>query len=324
MLSFYDIVGFSDHPANLSSADRLLGIGIIAAICLLAYFLLKKIVFPLVKRFTEKTDATWDDHLFNSRVLNLAAYLLPALLAYMFVPMLFSDHPMTVTVIDKAFLLLIVTISTRLVCAFISSFQIISSESELLRKRPLTGIYQTFKILVVCVGIILAISILLNREPSTILAGLGASAAVLMLVFKDSIMGLVAGIQINYYDILRPGDWMILEKRGANGLVTAVTLNFVKVQNWDNSVTTIPTHALITESFQNFRNMWDEGGRRMRELVYIDITSVHKCSADEAERLAAMIPDCPTYGTDVTNLFFSDSIWSTACAQIHSPTRSHT
>ena len=276
MLSFYDIVGFSDHPANLSSADRLLGIGIIAAICLLAYFLLKKIVFPLVKRFTEKTDATWDDHLFNSRVLNLAAYLLPALLAYMFVPMLFSDHPMTVTVIDKAFLLLIVAISTRLVCAFISSFQIISSESELLRKRPLTGIYQTFKILVVCVGIILAISVLLNREPSTILAGLGASAAVLMLVFKDSIMGLVAGIQINYYDILRPGDWMILEKRGANGLVTAVTLNFVKVQNWDNSVTTIPTHALITEAFQNFRNMWD----------------------------ATMIPDCPTYGTDVTNLFF--------------------
>lgn len=204
MLSFYDIVGFSDKPANLSSADRLLGIGIIAAICLLAYFLLKKIVFPLVKRFTEKTDATWDDHLFNSRVLNLAAYLLPALLAYMFVPMLFSDHPMTVTVIDKAFLLLIVAISTRLVCAFISSFQIISSESELLRKRPLTGIYQTFKILVVCVGIILAISILLNREPSAILAGLGASAAVLMLVFKDSIMGLVAGIQINYYDILRP------------------------------------------------------------------------------------------------------------------------
>ena len=130
-------------------------------------------------------------------------------------PMLFSDHPMTVTVIDKAFLLLIVAISTRLVCAFISSFQIISSESELLRKRPLTGIYQTFKILVVCVGIILAISILLNREPSTILAGLGASAAVLMLVFKDSIMGLVAGVQINYYDILRPGDWMILEKRGA-------------------------------------------------------------------------------------------------------------
>ena len=125
-----------------------------------------------------------------------------------------------------------------------------------------------------------------------------------MLVFKDSIMGLVAGVQINYYDILRPGDWIILEKRGANGLVTAVTLNFVKVQNWDNSVTTIPTHALITESFQNFRNMWDEGGRRMRELVYIDITSVHTCSADEAERLATMIPDCPTYGTDVTNLFF--------------------
>ena len=197
MLSFYDIDGFSDHPANQSSADRMLGLGIKAAICLLAYFLLKKIVFPLVKRFTEKTETTWDDHLFNSRVLNLAAYLLPALLAYMFVPMLFSDHPMTVTFIDKAFLLLIVAISTRLVCAFISSFQIISSESELLRKRPLTGIYHTFKILVVCVGIILAISILLNREPSTILAGLGASAAVLMLVFKDSIMGLVAGVLIS-------------------------------------------------------------------------------------------------------------------------------
>jgi len=284
MLSFYDIVGFSDHPANLSSTDRLLGIGIIAAICLLAYFLLKKIVFPLVKRFTEKTDATWDDHLFNSRVLNLAAYLLPALLAYMFVPMLFSDHPMTVTVIDKAFLLLIVAISTRLVCAFISSFQIISSESELLRKRPLTGIYQTFKILVVCVGIILAVSILLNREPSTILAGLGASAAVLMLVFKDSIMGFVSGVQLSANDMLKVGDWIAMPKYGADGTVIEVTLNTVKVRNWDNTITTIPPYLLVSDSFQNWRGMRESGGRRVKRSINIDMNSVRFCTPEMLDK----------------------------------------
>lgn len=304
MLDQLERIWIEQLHQQLSTTERLIGIGIVAAVCVVVFFVFRKLVIPAVNKFTKKTEVTWDDHLFNDRVLNLASYLLPALLGYVFVPMLFRDKPVSLPYIDKAFLLIILWISTRLVCAFISSFQIISSESELLKKRPLTGLYQTLKILTVCIGIIFAISILLDREPSVILAGLGASAAVLMLVFKDSIMGLVAGVQINYYDILRPGDWMILDKRGANGLVTDVTLNFVKVQNWDNSITTIPTHALITESFQNYRGMWDEGGRRMRELVYIDISSISVCSADEAERLAAMVPGCPAYGQDVTNLFF--------------------
>lgn len=289
---------------GVTAADRLCGIGIVVAICLVVYFALKKVIFPIVQKITEKTEATWDDHLFNSRVLKLASYLLPSFIAYLFVPTIFHDMPLVTAIVSKVLLLLSLIVTTQLVCAFISSFQTISSEHEMLKKRPLAGLYQTLKIIAVCIAMILGISIVFNREPSVVLTGIGASAAILMLVFKDSIMGLVAGIQINYYDLLRPGDWMILDKRDANGLVMEVSLNFVKVRNWDNSITTIPTYALISESFQNYRGMWDEGGRRMTQLVFVDIQTIHVCNTDEAQRLAAMVPGCPTYGEDVTNLFF--------------------
>ncbi len=289
---------------GVTAVDRLCGIGIVVAICFVVYFVLKKAVFPIVQKITEKTEATWDDHLFNSRVLNLASYLIPALIAYLLVPSIFADTPLAMAIINKVLLLLSLIVSTQLVCAFISSFQTISSEHESLKKRPLAGLYQTLKIIAICIAVILGISIIFNREPSAVLTGIGASAAILMLVFKDSIMGLVAGVQINYYDLLRPGDWMILDKRGANGLVMEVSLNFVKVRNWDNSITTIPTYALISESFQNYRGMWDEGGRRMTQLVYVDIQTIRVCDAEEAQRLAELVPNCPAYGAEVTNLFF--------------------
>ena len=296
--------GFSDNATALSTTDRMIGIGLVALACIMVYIILDKLLFPAVRRITAKTEATWDDHLFNDRVLKAASYLVPALLAYAFIPMIFSDKPGVSTLISKALLLATVAVSAMLVCAFISSFQRITSEVEELKKHSLTGIYQTLKIVVVCIAIILCISIVFDREPSAVLAGIGASAAVLMLVFKDTIMGLVAGIQINYYDLLREGDWMILEKRGANGLVIEVTLNFVKVRNWDNSITSIPTYALTSESFQNYRGMWDKGGRRMTENVYIDISSIHTCTEEEAAQLATLVPDCPAYADDVTNLFF--------------------
>ena len=291
--------------SQLSTTDKWIVAMVVVAVCVAGFFLLNKVVFPILKRFTQRTAVTWDDHLLSARVIKHASYLLPVLLAYVYVPMLFSDNPFTLSIVDKAFMLLILVITINLICAFISTFHVISSESESLRNRPLKGIYQMIKIVVVCIGVILGVSILFNKEPGVILTGIGASAAVLMLVFQDTIMSLVAGVQINAYDILRPGDWIVMEKNGANGIVTEVTLNFVKVRNWDNTTITIPTYSLVRDSFQNWRGMWDENGRRMNEKVFVDISTIRTCTPEMASQYAAMVGDnCPPQPQEVTNLWF--------------------
>ena len=300
---FYEIMSL-DNVRELNLTERLIGIGAILVLCIIVYFVCKKVLIPLIRRFTGKTSTTWDDHLFNDKVLSIACVLLPVLVAYVFIPFVFRDKPVALSLIDKICLITIIIISVQLVCAFISSFQIITSESEALKKRPLKGLYQMMKVVVICVGVILGISVLLDKEPSIILTGLGASAAIMMLVFKDSIMGLVAGVLINVYDMLRPGDWIVMEKHGVNGIVTEVTLNIVKIRNWDNTIVTVPTYALVSESFQNWRGMWDAGGRRISETINIDISSIRTCDENETEKFKAMAGDCPDTPELITNLFF--------------------
>ena len=293
-----------NFDCQLTDTQRLIAILAIPAACLIVYLVFRKLIFPAIRHFTLKTSITWDDHLLNDRVVKFASILLPVLTAYIFLPLLLSSQPFTFSVVNKLCLVLIIAISVQLVNAFISSFQIIASETESLKRRPLQGLYQTAKIIVIAIGCILAVSVLLDKEPSVVLTGLGASAAIMMLVFKDSIMGLVAGVQINVYDMVRPGDWIIMEKHGANGTVTEVTLNIVKVRNWDNTIITIPTYALVSDSFQNWRGMQDSGKRRIKEPVLIDAQSVRFCNAGEAAAYASLIPELPIPEQPVTNLYF--------------------
>lgn len=297
-------LGLAGRQFQPTANERLIGIGIILAACLAVFFVLKRMVFPLIKHFTAKTSVRWDDHVFNDKVLRFAGLLLPVLVAYLFFPLVVQDKPFVFSVVNKIFLILTIVLSARLVNAFISSFQTIASESEALKKKPLKGLYQTAKIIVIAIGCILIVSVIFDKQPSVVLTGLGASAAIMMLVFKDSIMGLVAGVQINVYDMVRPGDWIVMERHGANGLVTEVTLNIVKIQNWDNTIITIPSYALVSESFQNWRGMWDAGGRRIKESVLIAVDSIHQCDEEEEKRLRALSGECPECDSPVTNLFF--------------------
>lgn len=136
-------------------------------------------------------------------------------------------------------------------------------------------------LLTICVGVILIVSILIGQNATTILAGLGASAAIIMLIFRDSILGLVAGVQLSANDMLRPGDWITMAKYGADGYVTEVTLTTVKVQNFDKTITTIPPYALVSDSFQNWRGMWESGGRRIKRSLLIDANTVRPLTAGE-------------------------------------------
>lgn len=147
------------------------------------------------------------------------------------------------------------------------------------------GIFQMLKLLVVGVGVIIAVSLMIGKEPGVILTALGASAAVLMLVFKDTILGLVASVQLTANKMLRKGDWIVADKYGANGEVEDVSLTTVKVRNWDNSISTIPPYALVSESFRNYQPMRIAGGRRVDRSLYIDMSSVRFCNEDELREL---------------------------------------
>ena len=184
----------------------------------------------------------------------------------------------------KLLLIYVIAVVLRFVNAFLKALHDVADQKEELQGKPLKGLMQTGQVIAFFVCSILIISILIDKSPARLLAGLGASAAILMLVFKDSIMGLVSGIQLTANDMLHVGDWISMSKYGVNGRVTEVTLNTVKVRNWDNTIVTVPPYLLISDSFQNWRPMQDSGGRRVMRSVNIDMNSVRFCTPEMLDR----------------------------------------
>lgn len=254
---------------------------------ILAYLLdriCRKIIVPLIRKITMTTSSIWDDHLLSEDVLNSICSFIPPIVVYVIIPFAFEGNTYLFNLILKICHIYITIVSVKLVCAFISSLYTISSEHEKLKERSLKGFYQMLKLVVVCVGAIIVISTLIDKNPMAILTGLGAGTAILMLVFQDSIKGLVAGIQLMANDMLRPGDWITVPKYGADGDVMEVTLTTVKVRNWDKTIITVPPYALVNDSFQNWRGMYDIGGRRIKRSINIDMQTVRFCTAEELDR----------------------------------------
>ncbi len=249
--------------------------------------LFRGLVVPALQRLSRSTKVAWDDHLFSDRVMRAAARLIPPLIWYILLAAAFYDMPQLLELLRKVCLIYLIVAVLLLVNVFLDTLHDIATEHETLRNRPLKGIYQMIKLLAFCVGAILIVSILIGRDATAILAGLGASAAIVMLIFRDSILGLVAGVQLSANDMLRPGDWITMEKYGADGYVTEVTLTTVKIQNFDKTITTIPPYALVSDSFQNWRGMRESGGRRIKRSLPVDATTVRFCTAEELAALRA-------------------------------------
>ena len=265
-------------------AKWIIRIGVLLSILLIIYVfdrICRKTIIPLVRKLTSKTQITWDDYLLNDNVLDNVCHLIPPVVFYALIPLAFSAESNLLALLLKACHIYIVVIAMKLVCAVITSLYTISSEHEKLKNHSLKGFYQMLKLVVICIGAIVIISELVGKNPISILAGLGAGAAVLMLVFQDTIKGLVAGIQLTANDMLRPGDWITMPKYGADGDVIEVTLTTVKVRNWDKTITTVPPYALVNDSFQNWRGMFDIGGRRVKRSINIDMHTVRFCTAEE-------------------------------------------
>lgn len=258
----------------------------VLAIILLIYIVLKicrLTLIPMIQKVTAKTATKWDDYLLNDTVLNNACHLIPPILLSIFLPLILSEDSDIMWFARKACDIYMIVVVLKLLCSIINSLYTISSEHEKTKDRTMKGFYQMLKLVVICVGAIIIIANLLDKSPVAILTGLGAGAAILMLVFQDTIKGLVAGVQLTANDMVRTGDWIEMPKYGADGDVIEISLTTVKVRNWDKTITTVPPYALVNESFQNWRGMFDTGGRRVKRSINIDMRSIRFCTPEEME-----------------------------------------
>ena len=258
-----------------------------ALVAWLVYMLCIKIVTPLLVRITKHTDMIWDDYLLNPQVLQSACHVVPAIVVWQMLPPLFIANPVIQTLASKATAIYITITVMRLAISFIGSFKLFDSEKD--HRTAAQQYFHSFcgvlKIVVLFLGIIVIIAIVIDRSPLTLLAGLGATSAVLMLVFKDSITGLVAGIRLTSNNMVSKGDWITVDKLGANGVVEDITLSTVKVRNFDNTIVTLPPQKLIEDSFQNWQGMQQSGGRRVTRMIYIDFHSIGIADDNLKQRL---------------------------------------
>ena len=284
------------HP-HLASVLLLSGIAIVAMI---AYFVTKGVLM-MFEKVILRSPTDWDDDMLNPRLMRAVSQLAPALVVSCLLPQTFADSPASVKWIDVVTSLYILWAIVRIVVIIIDNLYKALLRRDNLKAYAITGIFQMFKLIMIGIGVIIAVSILIGKTPIAILTALGASAAVLSLVFKDTILGIVAGIQLTANKMLQRGDWIAMPNRDLNGEVIDVSLTTVKVRNWDNSVTTVPPYSLITDSFRNYRPMQISGGRRVDRSIYIDINTVRLVSDDELSRLCedGLVPD--DNGDDVRN-----------------------
>ena len=286
----------------------ILGLGFVLAVVLLAVIIeniCRHIILPIVRKITSKTQSQWDDYLLNDSVIRNLCQIIPATVASMCAPLVFEGDADATSLFQKLCTIYMTVVIVKMICSIISSIYTISSEHESLKNHSLKGFYQMLKLVVVCVGAIIIISTLIDKNPIAILTGLGAGTAILMLVFQDTIKGLVAGIQLMANDMLRPGDWITMPKYGADGDVLEVTLTTVKVQNWDKTITTVPPYALINDSFQNWRGMFDIGGRRVKRSINIDMNTVRFCTEEELAKFKQQpwMADFEETGKEEVNLY---------------------
>ncbi|MDE6291063.1 MAG: mechanosensitive ion channel family protein [Muribaculaceae bacterium] len=258
---------------------------LVLLISVAAYFLCVRIVTPLTDLITRKTETEWDDDILNEKAMKAFSQLAPALILAWLLPQAFSNHQWGVQLIEKLTQVYIVYAVVNLICVLISNTVDGFEKRDKAAEHNLTVIEGAVKLLLVLVGVIISLSILFDKKPGMVLTGFGASAAVLMLVFQDTIKGFVAGVQLTLNNMLKKGDWIICDKAGANGSVQSIKLTTVKVQNWDNSIVTIHPYTLISDSFRNYQNMRDMGARRVCRSIYVDFDSIRFLSRRELDSL---------------------------------------
>lgn len=278
---------------------------IIFFISVIIYYIARYFINRILKKLIERSVSKWDDHLYEQKVFTRLALLIPALLVIVSMDALITSHPLAVKYIQMGINLYITCILILVVVSFLNAVQRIYRESEVSDTKPIKAYVQIGKIISMVVGGIIMISILVGKSPITMLAGLGAMSAVLMLIFKDSILGFVAGIQLSANRALQIGDWISSPRFNADGTVFDIALVTVKVRNFDNSVSLLPTYSLITDSFTNWRSFAQAGGRRIKRSFLIDVRTIEKVVPELTEDLRSKGYEVDSWlpeDQDLTNL----------------------
>jgi miniconductance mechanosensitive channel len=247
---------------------------IIALFAWIANFIAKRIILTVLSHIAKKSETLWDDILIERRVFHKLAHLAPAIIIYYTVQLPLADYPGWLSLIQKASMIYMVIVGLTSLLAFIVSTHDIYLTLPMSKTRTIKGYLQVVNIVLYIIAIIFILHIIFEFNLGSFFTGLGAMTAVLMFIFKDTILGLVASIQLSANDMLRPGDWIEMPSRKADGVVQDINLTTVKVQNWDKTVTTIPTYTLVSDSFTNWRGMEESEGRRIKKSINIDMKSV--------------------------------------------------
>ena len=287
----------------------------IILIALFINFILRWGVLRGVRKIVRRTKAKWDDVLFDNNVMSCLCNIVTPIVIAMMLPMAFtasgSDSGWVYTLILRLLDIYLVVNVLRFVNAVIKSLFYLASQRPSWEGKPIKGLLQMAQVLLICVGIILVVAILLDKSPVMLLTGLGASAAVLMLIFQNSILGLVAGVQLSANNMLKVGDWISMPKNNIDGVVEEISLTTVKIRAWDNTLQTIPPNLLVNEAFDNWQPMFDRGGRRIKRSLNIDTRSIRFADDELIERLrqdkvvgkiVLQIPPETAEGMALTNL----------------------
>ena len=261
---------------------------ILSLISLILFFPIRKLLLTIIERFTRHTETLWDDVLFDHRVFHAMAHLVPAIFIYASAGFGSEDLvalPEVIKGIAKIYITFAMVLSlTR----FLDASQDIYNTYPFSKERPIKGYLQLVKILIYSVAAIILVSIIVDQDPGKLFAGLGAMAAVLMFVFKDPILGFVASIQLAANKMVKPGDWITVPKYNVDGTVVDISLTTVKIQNWDKTITSLPTYSLVSESVTNWIGMQESGGRRIQRSVFIDMTGIRFCDLKFVDHIAQL------------------------------------
>ncbi|MCX7862736.1 MAG: mechanosensitive ion channel family protein [Bacteroidales bacterium] len=263
----------------------LIVIVIVFIVSYLANWLTKKFIAAIVSRIVRKTSFTWDDILLKNKVFHRFSHIVPALIIYYSCPLVLKGYPEWIAIVRSMVYIYMIVMAMLIISAFLKALNEIYMLNPNSKDRPIRGFLQVINIFNYSIGFILILSIILQKDPSYFLTGIGALAAVLMLVFKDTLLGLVAGIQLSANEMVKIGDWVVMPSKNADGLVTEITLHTVKVQNWDKTIAMIPSYAMVSESFINYRGMEEAKARRIKRSLFFDINTVRFLTIEEINEL---------------------------------------
>ena len=292
------LINWGIDPAVADRFDETIMALLMIVVAIVLNYLCQAILIGGMKQYTRRKPHQWNTLLMKRRVFHNLIHTIPAFLVYALLPMAFIRGKELLLISQKVCVIYIIFSLLLAINGILLMIMDIYDGRESMKDRPMKGFIQVLQVLLFFVGGIVIIAIIVNKSPASLFAGLGASAAILMLVFKDSILGFVAGIQLSANDMVRPGDWITLPSGAANGTVQEITLNTVKIQNFDNTISTIPPYNLVNSSFQNWRGMVESGGRRVMKSIYLDLNTIKFCTPEMLDTFRKEIPLLADYQPD--------------------------